>query len=243
MTQPQVILTAHQPNYFPWLGLFHKIALANLYCVFDVAQYPRREYCNRNKIRTKDGDLWLTVPVESQKHFDKQIHQIRIVHDGWNRRHLRSIVLAYKHAPFLDLYLDEISQILRTEYEYLADLNCEILAFCLKALDLTLPIVKASDYSFTGYKSDLVLDMCCQLKATHYLFGKQGRTYADISAFNEAGIQVYFQDYRHPTYRQLHGDFKPYMSILDLLFNEGTNSKAVLLSNNACSLDEFNSGN
>ena len=86
-----MILTAHQPVYMPWPGLFHKIFLADMFCMFDIAQYQTKDYNNRNKIKTNVGELWLTVPVESKDHYNKKICDIRIINNGWNKKHLKSI--------------------------------------------------------------------------------------------------------------------------------------------------------
>lgn len=237
-----MILTAHQPVYLPWLGLFHKIVLADMFCIFDIAQYQTKDFNNRNKIKTNAGPIWLSVPVESKNHFEKKICDIRIVHDGWNRKHLKSIQLAYQKAPFYKDYIEPIARMLETRYEFLTDLNTDILRFSLDALGIDVPIVKASDYDFAGYKSDLVLDMCSKLKASHYIFGAQGRNYADVSSFERNGIGVTFQDYQHPRYRQLHGEFEPYMSLIDLLFNEGPQSREILMSGNLEAVDAAGEG-
>lgn len=227
-----MILTAHQPVYLPWLGLFHKIYLSDMFCLFDIAQYQTKDYNNRNKIKTNTGEIWLTVPVESKDHFNKKICDIKIINNGWNRKHIKSIHLAYKKAEYFKIYFEELEGILSKRYDYLTDLNLDILKFLLRSLDINVPIVKASDYNFVGNKSELILDMCIRLGATKYIFGSQGKNYADIPSFNEKNITVYFQDYQHPVYRQLHGEFLPFMSALDILFNEGPGSKEILISNN-----------
>lgn len=235
-----MILTAHQPVYLPWLGLFHKIALAERFCIFDIAQYQTKDYNNRNKIKTHAGPIWLSVPVESKNHFAKSLSDIRIVNDGWNRKHFKSIDMAYRKAPYYKLYIDELERILlgRT-YELLAELNFATLDFGLRALGISVPTVTASHYDFHGQKSDLVLDMCKQLEASTYIFGAQGRDYADVGSFAAAGIDVRFQNYRHPVYPQLHGDFEPYMCVIDLLFNVGPDSMNVLMSGNASAATEL----
>jgi hypothetical protein len=228
-----MLLSAHQPVYLPWLGLFHKIALADLFCFFDIAQYQTKDFNNRNKIKTHSGDIWLSVPVESKNHFGKSVGEIRIVQDGWQRKHLKSISMAYKKAPYFENYIGELETILTSQsLETLSALNLAILRFATRSLEIATPIVKASDYDFKGAKSDLVLDMCVQLKADTYIFGAQGRDYADVENFRTSGVEPYFQDYHHPQYRQLHGEFKPYMSVIDLLFNEGPDSRTILMSGN-----------
>ena len=228
-----MILTAHQPVYLPWLGLFHKIALSDLFCYFDIVQYQRKDYNNRNKIKTSNGELWLSVPVESKNHLNKNVSKILIVQGNWVKKHLKSIELNYKKTPFFKDYFPELQSILINESKNsLGYLNLKLLEFFMECLSIDTQIVKASDYSFDGIGSDLVLDMCVRLGADSYIFGEQGKNYADVKAFKEAEIVVEFQNYIHPVYRQMGRDFLPYMSIIDLLFNEGDKSFDMLMSNN-----------
>jgi len=228
-----LILTAHQPVYLPWLGIFHKIALADLFCYFDIVQYQTKDYNNRNKIKTNSGEMWLSVPVESKNHMEKCVGDIRIVQSGWQRKHFRSIQLAYQKAPYFRKYIDGLEELLvGMSFETLSSLNLEMLSYLLCCLSVDTPIVKASDYAFSGTKSDLVLDMCVQLNAKTYIFGAQGASYADVDKFRPHGIEPVFQDYRHPIYNQLHGSFMPYMSVIDLLFNEGPRSRGIILKGN-----------
>lgn len=234
-----MILTAHQPVYLPWLGLFHKIYLADEFCIFDIVQYQKKDYNNRNKIKTHDGAIWLSVPVESKNHLDKLICDVRIIDNGWNRKHFKSIQLAYQRSQYFERYIGEVEKIfMHQKYDFLCDLNADILRFMLRALDIDRPIVKASDFEFVGKKSDLVLDMCRVLGADTYIFGAQGANYADRNSFAENGIKLYFQNYKHPNYQQLHGTFEPYMSALDLIFNEGPNGLQVLLQGNPTSIND-----
>jgi hypothetical protein len=236
-----MILTAHQPVYIPWLGLFHKIFLSEKYCLFDIAQYQTKDFNNRNKIKISNGkDLWLSVPVESSNHFDKKICDVKIVNDGWQKKHCRSIFLNYSKAPYYKDYCDPIIEIIQKNHTFLTDLNFELLLHFMKVLEIERPCVKATDYNFSGSKSDLVLDMCVQLGASIYIFGAQGRNYANVQSFSEKNIAVFFQDYSHPKYSQLHGDFLPFMSILDLLFNEGPKSLDIILGNNIRTLNSLN---
>jgi len=235
-----MILTAHQPVYLPWLGLFHKIALAEQFCIFDIVQYQTKDYNNRNKIKTHTGPLWLSVPVESGNHLEKLICDIKIIDNGWNKKHLKSIKHTYMKAPYFKDYIDVLEQdLLGRQHIFLTELNSAMLATFLRLLGIDIPVVKASDYEFTGKKSDLVLDMCARLKASDYIFGEQGKNYADVDAFREREVNVYFQKYNHPVYSQLNGPFVPYMSVVDLLFNCGPASRAIIMSGNAVSLAEL----
>ena len=228
-----MILTAHQPVYLPWLGLFHKIALADLFCFFDIVQYQRKDYNNRNKIKTGNGELWLSVPVESKGHLNKNVAEILIVQDNWAKKHLKSIELNYKKTPFFQNYFPELQSILINNSKYtLGSLNLKLLEYFMECLSINTPIIKASEHSFNGFGSDLVLDMCIKLGADNYIFGEQGKNYADVDAFKEKKIMVEFQNYTHPIYHQVGRPFLPYMSIVDLLFNEGEKSYDILMSNN-----------
>jgi len=225
-----MILTAHQPSYLPWLGTISKIAQADTFCVFDNVQYDRRGWTNRNFIKTVNGPLMLSVPVLSKKHMEKKIKNIEIVPGNWARKHMKSIELAYKKAPHFATHFSGIGAIvdLYADGGLLSELNTDILRYVLRSLGIQLPLVMASDYEFEGEKSNLVLDMCRKLGATEYIFGGEGERYADQEAFKAAGIVPHFQKYEHPIYEQLHGEFVPRMSVLDLLMMAGSDSLGIL---------------
>lgn len=216
-----MILTAHQPQYLPGLRLFGKIAAADLFCIFDIVQFEAKAFENRNLVKTQAGPLMLTVPVQSKDHFNSTGGTIGVMPGNWQRKHIRSIELAYKAAPFYKDYADKLFGILNREYERLADLNREVLGFFLTTLGIRTPVVVASDHAFKGEKSALVLDMCRTLEATEYLFGANGRQYADVDTFRAAGVEPLFQEFTPQEYPQLHGPFVPNMSALDLLMNVG----------------------
>ena len=224
----RVIFTAHQPSYLPWLGLFAKIAKADVFAIFDVAQFERHSFENRNSIRTHTGRHMLTVPVELNGHMTGKASGIRIATGPWARKHVRSIELAYQKAPFFKDYFEPIAKIIGGNHEKLHDLNNELLFFLLRALNIKTKVVKASAYYPVGEKSGLVLDLCRKLGATTYIFGENGRDYADVEAFTKAGVKVEFQDYRYPTYPQIHGGFEQNLSVIDLLFNHGPKSLGIL---------------
>jgi hypothetical protein len=230
--EAEVILTAHQPVFAPWLGFWHKLALADMYCVFNLTQYEKKSYENRNEIKTNVGKTMLSIPVESKNHFEKTIGDIKIVPGPWSRKHVRTIELAYAKAPYFGTYMEPVREVMLYPHERLFDLNLAFIRFGMAALGINIPVVTATDYDFQGEKSDLVLDMCRKLGATTYIFGAQGRDYADVPSFERAGIEVRFQAYQHPVYPQLHGDFISHLSFIDLLMNCGPESLQVLLSGN-----------
>lgn len=224
-----MILTAHQPMFLPWCGLFDKISRADVFCIFDDVPFERHGFGNRNRIKTANGELMLTVPVHLDDHLAKPAHKVRICNDhNWRRKHLRSIELAYQKAPYFKFYWPGVIMLYEQELETLAEFNnCMLLTF-MALLGIEVTIVKASEQGFSGSKSELVLDMCKRLGATEYWFGAQGIAYCDVQSFVDAGVKPMFQNYRHPVYEQLHGAFVPNMSILDLVMNCGPKSLRIL---------------
>ncbi len=226
-----MILSSHQPAYLPWLGYFEKILHSDQFLYLDTVQFEKDSFINRNKIKAHSGEQWLTVPVRSQGHLEKNICDLEIDNTkNWSVKHWKSIQLKYIKAPFYKTYAPFFEDTYNRQWELLTELNFYMLEWFLKILKITTPIVKAKAHTFKGEKSDLVLDMCLQLKAAVFIFGAMGKDYADINKFKAAGVLPVFQDYKHPKYNQLYGDFLPYMSIIDLLFNEGPDSLAILNS-------------
>lgn len=228
-----MILTAHQPVYLPWLGLFHKIALADAFVSFNQVQYLPKDWNNRNRIKTAQGPTWLTVPVLKSGHRDKKLIEIEINNnEPWQRKHWKSISLTYKKAPHFDRYAAFFEEVyLAREWQYLCELNDHMLHWFLNTLGIVTTFHNAADFAFQGVKSELVLDMCVQLGADVYIFGALGRDYADMAAFEAAGVRPVFQDYVHPHYPQLFKGFESHLSVIDLLFNCGLDSFGILMSN------------
>ncbi len=228
-----MILTAHQPVYLPWLGLFHKIALADQFVSFNKVQYLPKDYNNRNMIKTNSGPQWLTVPVKKKGFLDSSIYQLEIDNrTPWQRKHFKSIKLAYNKSPYLHTVLGFLEDVYSKEWSHLVTLNEYMLKYFLDYLSIDVEFLFASDFHFIGAKSDLVLDMCKQLGCTHYIFGSQGKNYANEEDFTSNSIALTFQEYIHPTYCQVNGDFLPNMSVLDLICNCGPNSLDILMSGN-----------
>ena len=229
-----MILTAHQPVYLPWLGLFHKIALADTFVSFNQVQYLAKDWNNRNRIKTSAGEVMLTVPVLRKGYLERTISEIEIKNSvGWQKKHWKTIYLNYKKAPYFKDYESFFEDVYNNrEWPTITELNEYMLKWFLDTLGIGVTFLSAADYNYTGEKNDLVLDMCRQLKASTYIFGALGRDYADVDSFRRAGIEVIFQNYNHPRYNQLHGEFISHLSILDLLFNCGGKSLEILMEGN-----------
>lgn len=238
-----MVLTAHQPTYMPWLGTFHKILLSDTFCFFDIAQYQKKEWDNRNKIYTPNGPIWLSVPVESSNHFSKTVGTISIQNEtSWAEKHYKTIYLNYKNHPFFEIHQPFLEEMfLKNKWEKLVDLNVFFYKYILNLLQKNIPIVMASDYDFKGQKSDLVLDMCQKLGASTYIFGGEGENYADQQSFEEAGIHLVFQKYNHPIYKQYRNknQFISHLSILDLIMNyDAGDLQNIIFDNNITSVHQ-----
>ena len=228
-----MILTAHQPVYLPWLGLFHKISLAETFVYFDQVQYLPKDWMNRNKIRTKSGSIWLTVPVLRKGYRDLKTSEIEINNStNWQKKHLRSISLNYKKSPYFENYIPFFEDVYSRKWEFLGDLNEYMLKWFLDELGIKVNFLNAKNFKFEGEKSSLILNMCKKLDASTYIFGTLGKDYANVHEFEKNNVKLIFQDYNHPKYSQLYSEFVSHLSVIDLLFNHGPKSLEIILSNN-----------
>jgi hypothetical protein len=220
-----MIVTIHQPEHWPWLGFFNKISLSESLIILDNVQYRKRYFQNRNKIRIKstDGWMWLTVPVLVKGKYDQAINEVLINNDDdWRASHLKAIEMAYAKSPYLPEHLPFLRTLYAKPWEKLVDLNLEIIRYMMTCLGLKQPVQLASDMGpFTEAKSDLILALCQKAGAKKYISGAFGEDYLDKEKFQQAGIDVFFQDFHHPTYPQRFEPFIPGMSSLDLLLNTG----------------------
>ena len=229
-----MILTAHQPSYLPWLGLFAKMKKSDVFVYFDNVSYSKRDWSSRNKIRNEKSWLWLTVPVLTKDKKGQLFTEVKIDNtQEWARKHWSKISLNYSKAPFFSLYENFFRDVYNTEWNYLSELDEYITKYLMKILGIKTKFVKAStSLHLEGKKSSLVLDMCKKMNASTIIFGGEGKNFAQVEDFELAGIKPIFQEYEHPVYPQIHGEFISHMSIIDLLFNCGPKSLNILLEKN-----------
>ena len=152
--------------------------------------------------------------------------------ERWNKKHLKSIYASYVKAPYFESYSDFFEDTYKKNWDKITDLDEHLLKYLLKELGISVKFVKASEQNFEGEKSDRVLDMCVKLGADAYIFGELGKDYANVEDFEKKGVQVYFQNYKHPVYPQLYGDFALHLSVIDLLFCYGEKSYDILMKKN-----------
>ena len=224
-----MIVSIHQPNFLPWLGYFHKISESDIHVILDNVQFEKNSFTNRNRIKISSGCMWLTVPALTKGRFGDNIDNILIDPKvKWQEKMCKSIFLNYSRAPFFENYFGLLQQILKRPWEKLIDLNITLIKFLLGALKLESKLVYASTLKICEKKSDLVLAICKKLGATVYFSGALGKGYLVEKNFKDEGIKIVYQDYHHPVYRQLFGDFISHLSVIDILFNCGPESLSIL---------------
>ncbi|MCR9177362.1 MAG: WbqC family protein [Alphaproteobacteria bacterium] len=223
-----------QSNYIPWRGYFDMIALADTFVFLDDVQYTRRDWRNRNKIRTVDGAKWLSIPVKTKGGYHQLIRDTEIADPHWAADHWRALELAYARAPYFATFRDRYRSLFEhaaTE-THLSAVNRLLIGGIMQDLGIETTLIESADLAVDGTKSDRILNLCRAAGATRYLSGPSAAAYMDLDAFAAAGIQVEWMRYdTQKPYPQVHGE--PYLgqvSILDMLFNTGDMARNLLVS-------------
>lgn len=219
-----------QPGYLPWLGFFEQLASCDIFVLYDDVQYDKNGWRNRNRVKTATGAQWLTVPVHVKFGEHPLVKDVIIDNkQHWRKKHLRSLQLNYGKAPYYQNYRAIFEETYAREWLNLVELDVHFIKRLADALRIdTGKIVLSSSLHITGDTIPRLIKICQHFKADVFYEGAAGKDYLNEEAFSEAGIKLEYQNYRHPVYRQLHGEFLPYLSVLDLLFNEGPNSLSIL---------------
>ncbi len=229
MTRVNLIVTIHQPNYFPYPGFFQKVLLSDIYVVLDRAQFEF-DITNRNKIITPEGS-WsrISVPIKKgQKFFE--IRDVEINNEqSWAEKNWNLICKSYNDSPFFDLYKTTLNSVFKKKWNLIFDLNFHTLKKVLEWLNIKTKIIFDSELDVTGKSSEHLLNICKKLGATKYLSGPGGRDYLNEKIFEQNKIKVEYQKYDPVIYPQKYAkSFVPNLSILDLLFNMGSDSKKLI---------------
>jgi len=215
-----MILSAHQPAYLPWLGYFHKIMISDIFVILDDVQFEKNSFINRNKIKTNQEPIWLTVPLLMKQHTAKTIKEMETnAHENWGEKHWKSLSMNYRKAPYFQQYAAFFEETYCRSWPIFMDLIDHFNRFWFEILDIKTKIIKQSDLGIKSAKQDLILDLCAAVKADQYVSGALGKDYLEATKFQEKAIQLYFQSYNINNYDQLYGEFLPYLSMPDLLFN------------------------
>ena len=221
-----------QSSYIPWKGYFDLIGSVDEFVLCDDVQFTRRDWRNRNRIKTLDGSKWLTIPVAVKGKYAQAIKDTRISDASWRENHWKKLYHAYSRAPCFSHYAARIEEIYRdASDEALSLINHRFLTVICEILGIDTKITWSMDYEARSGKSERLADICEQAGASEYLSGPSARVYLDESLFEEAGIDVLWMDYDgYPEYDQLYPPFEHHVTVLDLLFHTGTKARDHMLS-------------
>jgi len=220
----KVIIT--QSNYIPWKGYFDSINIADEFILYDDMQYTKRDWRNRNQIKTKDGVKWLTIPVEVKGKYFQKISETKISDKGWGKEHWDSIVHNYSRAKYFQEYKSFFEELyLKNEEEYLSKVNYKFLKTVCEILGIKTIMRWSDEFTLLEEKTERLVDICKTTGATDYYSGPAAQAYMNVELFEKENIRVHYFDYSgYPVYEQLHGEFTHAVSIIDLIFNEGPNA-------------------
>jgi hypothetical protein len=216
-----------QPFYLPYSGVFELVRMADVFVFYDDVKVSRQSWQNRNQIKTAWGRQWLVVPLLGSN--SATVREAPLNEDEpWRRKHRTALEQAYAKAPHRAFVLDALTPYWSQPWPSLAELNIATFTRLCELMGVTTQFVRSSELGVPGASSQRVLDFCVSLGATGYLSGPSARSYLDAASFAAAGIDLCYHRFDHPKYRQLHGDFVPNLSVVDLLANEGPDAGEIL---------------
>ncbi|AOY75668.1 WbqC family protein [Clostridium formicaceticum] len=211
-----------QPRYLPACNYIERMILSDTFVMLDNVQHQRRAFEHRNKIRTDNGDFWLSIPIDRVNSKSNQIKDLLILNgENWEEKHFKSFVHYYRKTPFYDEVIKLLDNFYSVKRTSLNQVVKDMLNILIDYLDLQVDVKWASSYNWTKQKDDLLIEITEFFGGSTYISGPNGRNYIDERKFENKGIQLLYHEYDHPVYRQVWGEFIPYMTIWDLLFYYG----------------------
>jgi len=224
------IVTMHQPNYLPWVGFFSKIAHSDCFVIVGDVLYTLNSVINRNKIRTKGGWIYLTIPVGRNVHSLK-ICDVPLPRDKkWMENHWKAIKQSYSKADFFSHYQDFFEGLYQKDFEYLWLINVEIISYLLRCFEIDVEVITTSEMDLDPElrSTDLLITILKRVGADIYLSGPSGKNYLDFEKFSQNNIELRFLKFQHPVYKQTYAGFEPGISAIDLLFNVGPKASEII---------------
>ena len=217
------IVAILQSNYIPWKGYFDMIAAVDEFILYDDMQYTRRDWRNRNQIKTPQGVQWLTVPVMVKGKYHQKIRETEIDGIEWAAAHWKALVQNYRRAPhFAEVaaWLEPIY--IQETFTHISQLNRRFIEAICNYLGINTVITNSWDYSLQEGKTERLADLCIQAGGTEYISGPAAKDYVDEKIFSDKGLKLTWFNYaNYPEYQQMWGEFTHGVTILDLLFNCG----------------------
>lgn len=230
--RPEKTVAIVQSNYIPWRGYFDLIGLVDEFVLYDDVQYTRRDWRNRNRIKTSQGPQWLTIPVEVKGKYLQQICETQVESPDWTKRHWKALMHNYSAAPHFERHRERFEELyLGCDERSLSLINRRFLDAVCSVLGIKTTLTWSMDYGGDGTKTERLVDLCRRTGATAYLSGPSAKEYLDERLFEDAGIAVTYMDYSgYREYPQLHPPFEPAVTALDLIFNTGEEAPQYLKS-------------
>lgn len=213
-----------QSNYIPWKGYFDLINRCDEFVLLDDVQYTRRDWRNRNKIKTETGLKWLTIPVDVKGKYEQKINETKVNDLQWADKHWNTLKNTYRKTEGYEEMSSTISYWYEGagSFQYLSEINRHFIAKICDELGINTIISSSTDYDADDNKNDRLISICNQANATTYLSGPAAKSYLDEDMFEQAGLEVQWMDYsNYVNYKQPHSEFEAGVTILDVLFNTG----------------------
>jgi len=222
-----------QPGYLPWLGFFELMWKCDIFVIYDIVQFDKNGWRNRNRIKTPDGPQWLTVPVKTRNVPSKLLLDIEIDDSQrWARKHITALRENYARSPWAKEYLPHLIEVLERPWQKLLELDLTLIKLLAHLLGIRRKVVCASELNIKiDDRVERLIAIIKCLGGSHFYEPAGGKNYlgeAEVNRFNKDGIFLEFQNYKHPQYHQLHGAFVPNLSTADLILNEGPKSLEIL---------------
>ena len=219
-----------QSNYIPWKGYFDNIAAVDTFVLYDDVQYTRRDWRNRNKIKTSAGEKWLSIPVEVKGKYFQKIEDTKINDSEWGKKHLNIILENYRKAPAFKEVKDWVSNLYKeNDSVYLSEVNYHFIKNICLFLGIDTELRWSKEFPVIEGRNERLIAICNELNADTYYSGPAAKFYIEEPLFQKEGIEVkWFEKENYKEYSQINGEFNHYVSIFDLIFHEGENAKNFL---------------
>lgn len=208
------------------------INMVDDFVLYDTVQYTKRDWRNRNKIKTKNGLQWLTIPVNTKNNYYQEIDNVQVSNNKWSQKHWNSIVINYSKTKFFKEYKDIFEDLyLNCKSTYLSEINYKFIITINNILNINTNIIQSSEFNLPSDRNKKLIHICKELNASTYLSGPAAKSYIDENLFKNENIEINWMNYdNYPEYNQLFSPFEHNVSILDLIFNEGSNAKNFMRS-------------
>ena len=229
-----MILSGHQPNYWPYPGLIGKIMQSDKFMYVTKVQFEKKSWQKRNRLRTKDGWTYIQVPTITKGKFDQNICDVEIDnHIDWRDKTVKTISLLYGKAPYYKVYKDFIEDLYSKKWENLSELDIYIMNFLLKEMDSNTVILYDKDFVLQGNKTAMLVDMCGKTQCDTYMSNLGSSAYVQIEEFTKNGFNHKYIDYIGREYKQQFFGFERDLSMLDMLMNCGKEKTKEIITDDA----------